>query len=42
VVLGVDHRRSRISSNTKLDAGVTEDTQLSAQDWLPRGGATRT
>jgi pyruvate,orthophosphate dikinase len=34
VVLGVDHRRFEdIIEHTKLDAGVTEDTQLSAQDW---------
>src|SRR5271166_2216263 len=34
VVLGVDHHRfEEIIEHTKLDAGVTEDTQLSAQDW---------
>ena len=34
VVLGVDHRRFEdIIEHTKLDAGVTEDTQLSAQEW---------
>src|SRR5215475_3498921 len=34
VVLGVDHHRfEEIIEHTKLDAGVTEDTQLTAQDW---------
>src|SRR6185312_5904570 len=34
VVLGVDHHRfEEIIEHTKLDAGVTEDTQLGAQDW---------
>ncbi len=34
VVLGVDHHRfEEIIEHTKLDTGVTEDTQLSAQDW---------
>ena len=34
VVLGVDHHRfEEIIEHTKLDSGVTEDTQLSAQDW---------
>jgi pyruvate,orthophosphate dikinase len=34
VVLGVDHHRfEEIIEHTKLDAGVLEDTQLSAQDW---------
>ncbi len=34
VVLGVDHHRfEEIIEHAKLDAGVTEDTQLSAQDW---------
>ncbi|HEY2619385.1 MAG TPA: pyruvate, phosphate dikinase [Acetobacteraceae bacterium] len=34
VVLGVDHHRfEEIIEHTKLDAGVTEDTQLKAQDW---------
>src|SRR5690348_4200350 len=34
VVLEVDHHRfEEIIEHTKLDAGVTEDTQLSAQDW---------
>src|ERR1700748_2753865 len=34
VVLGVDHHRfEEIIEHTKLDAGVTEDTALSAQDW---------
>jgi pyruvate,orthophosphate dikinase len=34
VVLGVDHHRfEEIIEHTKLDVGVTEDTQLRAQDW---------
>ena len=34
VVLGVDHHRfEEIIEHTKLDTGVTEDTQLTAQDW---------
>ena len=34
VVLGVEHHRfEEIIEHTKLDAGVTEDTQLSSQDW---------
>jgi pyruvate,orthophosphate dikinase len=34
VVLGVDHHRfEEIIEHAKLDAGVTEDTQLEAQDW---------
>jgi pyruvate, orthophosphate dikinase len=34
VVLGVDHHRfEEIIEHTKLDTGVTEDTELSAQDW---------
>ncbi len=34
VVLGVDsHRFEEIIEQTKLDTGVTEDTQLSAGDW---------
>jgi pyruvate,orthophosphate dikinase len=34
VVLGVDHHRfEEIIEHTKLDAGVTEDTALTAQDW---------
>ena len=34
VVLGVDHHRfEEIIEHAKLDTGVTEDTQLSAQDW---------
>jgi pyruvate,orthophosphate dikinase len=34
VVLGVDHHRfEEIIEHTKLDTGMTEDTQLSAQDW---------
>jgi pyruvate,orthophosphate dikinase len=34
VVLGVDHHRfEEIIEHTKLDAGVTEDTGLTAQDW---------
>jgi pyruvate, orthophosphate dikinase len=34
VVLGVDHHRfEEIIEHTKIDAGVTEDTRLSAQDW---------
>jgi pyruvate,orthophosphate dikinase len=34
VVLGVDHHRfEEIIEHTKMDAGVTEDTALSAQDW---------
>src|SRR5690242_12596137 len=34
VVLGVDHHRfEEIIEHAKLDAGVTEDTQLSASDW---------
>ncbi|HLY90720.1 MAG TPA: pyruvate, phosphate dikinase, partial [Acetobacteraceae bacterium] len=34
VVLGVDHHRfEEIIEHAKLDAGVTEDTQLTAQDW---------
>jgi pyruvate,orthophosphate dikinase len=34
VVLGVDHHRfEEIIEHAKLDAGVTEDTQLGAQDW---------
>ena len=34
VVLGVDHHRfEEIIEHAKLDAGVTEDTQLSSQDW---------
>jgi pyruvate,orthophosphate dikinase len=34
VVLGVDHHRfEEIIEHTKLDRGVTEDTQLTAQDW---------
>jgi pyruvate,orthophosphate dikinase len=34
VVLGVEHHRfEEIIEHAKLDAGVTEDTQLSAQDW---------
>src|SRR5579863_5661142 len=34
VVLGVEHHRfEEIIEHTKLDTGVTEDTQLTAQDW---------
>src|SRR5215472_3164181 len=34
VVLGVDHHRfEEIIEHAKLDTGVTEDTQLTAQDW---------
>jgi pyruvate,orthophosphate dikinase len=34
VVLGVDHHRfEEIIENAKLDKGVSEDTDLSAQDW---------
>jgi pyruvate,orthophosphate dikinase len=34
VVLGVEHHEfEEIIDHTKLDTGVTEDTQLSAQDW---------
>ncbi|HTI84795.1 MAG TPA: pyruvate, phosphate dikinase [Acetobacteraceae bacterium] len=34
VVLGVDHHRfEEIIEHAKVDGGVTEDTQLSAQDW---------
>jgi pyruvate, orthophosphate dikinase len=34
VVLGVDHHRfEEIIEHAKLDSGVTEDTQLTAQDW---------
>jgi pyruvate, orthophosphate dikinase len=34
VVLGVDHHRfEEVIEHAKLDAGVTEDTQLTAQDW---------
>jgi pyruvate,orthophosphate dikinase len=34
VVLGVDHHRfEEIIENAKLDKGVAEDTELSAQDW---------
>ncbi len=34
VVLGVDHHRfEEVIEHTKLDGGVTEDTQLSAQAW---------
>jgi pyruvate,orthophosphate dikinase len=34
VVLGVDHHRfEEIIEHAKLDSGVTEDTQLGAQDW---------
>ncbi|MDO9502192.1 pyruvate, phosphate dikinase [Falsiroseomonas sp.] len=34
VVLGVDHHRfEEIIEHVKLDAGVTEDTDLTAQDW---------
>jgi pyruvate,orthophosphate dikinase len=34
VVLGVDHHRfEEIIEHAKLDAGVTEDTALTAQDW---------
>ncbi len=34
VVLGVDHHQfEEIIEHTKLEAGVTEDTQLTAQDW---------
>ena len=34
VVLGVDHHRfEEIIEHTKLETGVTEDTQLTAQDW---------
>ena len=34
VVLGVDHHRfEEIIEHAKLDGGVTEDTQLTAQDW---------
>ena len=34
VVLGVDHHRfEEIIENVKLDAGVSEDTDLTAQDW---------
>jgi pyruvate, orthophosphate dikinase len=34
VVLGIDHHRfEEIIENAKLDAGVTEDTALTARDW---------
>jgi pyruvate,orthophosphate dikinase len=34
VVLGVDHHRFEdIIANVKLDSGVNEDTELTAQDW---------
>ncbi len=34
VVLGVDHHRfEEIIENAKIDAGVVEDTDLTAQDW---------
>src|SRR3954454_18326813 len=34
VVLGVDHHRfEEIIEHAKLDTGVTEDTELTAQDW---------
>jgi pyruvate, orthophosphate dikinase len=34
VVLGVDHHRfEEVIEHAKLDTGVTEDTQLTAQDW---------
>ncbi|MCO6418692.1 pyruvate, phosphate dikinase [Siccirubricoccus sp. KC 17139] len=34
VVLGIDHHRfEEIIEHVKLDAGLIEDTQLSAQDW---------
>ena len=43
VVLGVDHHRfEEIIENVKLDRGVVEDTELTAQDWHAWSTATRT